>query len=175
MRSFHALGYRELVTELKLLLRNQAAPAPVQALPSNKFSIPPSPPECNQRDFESVKYWTRGEWVRHQKDCEDRGKDYKKLGFLTDEDGEPLDDDQIDSMTKYARILWNSLFKEREDPKSWGVRSLPASQYFSNNMRMKYSEFQWCEGDWKVHAFATIRFPDWSQDVRRKERLTRIF
>ena len=50
-----------------------------------------------------------------------------------------------------------------------------ASEFFSNHMRIKFPEFQWCEGDWKVQTFATVRFPDWSQDVRKKGRLTRIF
>jgi len=142
---------------------------------ANKLTIPSLQPDCSQRDFEDVKFWTRGDWQRHQKNCEERGKDYKKLDFLTNTDGQPLDDDRFDSMTKHARLLWNSLYKEREDPDTWGVRSMFASSYFSNNMRLKYPEFQWCEGDWKVHAFATIRFPDWSQDVRRRGRLTRIF
>ena len=145
------------------------------ATSANKLTIPSLPPDCNRRDFEDVKFWTRGDWQRHQKSCEERGKDYKKLDFLTDADGQPIDDDRIDSMTKHARLLWNSLYKEREDPDTWGVRSMFASGYFGNHMQIKYPEFQWCEGDWKVHAFATIRFPDWSQDVRRRGRFTRIF
>jgi hypothetical protein len=163
---------------LKSLLRIQPTSTSAQTQQDNSSSrlvVPSSPPDCDRMNFENVEFWTRGDWLRHQKDCEDRDKDYSKLSFLTDEDGEPLSDDRIDAMTKYARLLWNSLFREREDPNTWGVRSMLASAYFSNNMRAKYPEFQWCEGDWKVHAFATIRFPDWSQDVRRKGRLTRNF
>ncbi|EDR00491.1 uncharacterized protein LACBIDRAFT_334098 [Laccaria bicolor S238N-H82] len=33
-------------------------------------------------------------------------------------------------------------------------------------MRTKFEEFRLCEGDWKVHAFATVRYPDWLEDVR---------
>jgi hypothetical protein len=159
------------------MLRNQpaSAPAPAQDATSNKLIIPPSPPECDQLDFGDVGFWTRAEWLRHQKSCEERGRDFKKLGFLTDVDGQPLNDDQIDKMTKHARLLWNSLYKQREDPETWGVRSMFASEYFSNNMRIKFPEFRWCEGDWKVQTFATVRFPDWSQDVRKKGRLTRTF
>lgn len=168
---------RELVDELKSMFRSQlissSTPSNQDTAP-NKLIIPPSPADYNQMDFRNVKFWTRGAWQQHQKGCEERGNDCKKLDFLTDADGKPLDDDRIDSMTKHARILWNSLYKEREDPVTWSVRSMTASAYFSNNMRIKYPELHLCEGDWKVHAFATVRFPDWSQDVRRKGRLTRI-
>jgi hypothetical protein len=159
------------------MLRNLLASTPAQLhqdISSNKLVIPPSPAECDQIDFDGVEFWTRGEWVKHQKRCEERGKDFKKLGFLTDAGGQALDDDWIDVITKHSRLLWNSLYREREDPETWGVQSMFASAYFSNNMRAKFSEFRWCEGDWKVHAFATIRFPDWSQDVRKRGRLTRI-
>jgi hypothetical protein len=42
------------------------------------------------------------------------------------------------------------------------------AEYFSNCMRVAFPEFRWCENDWKVHAFATERYPDWtnSKDVR---------
>jgi len=48
---------------------------------------------------------------------------------------------------------------------TWGVRTMYAGEFFSNTMRTKFEEFRWCEGDWKVHVFATVRFPDWSEDV----------
>ena len=157
------------------MLRNPlAVSAPAQDVASTKLVVPPSPPECDEIDFDGVGFWTRGEWTQHQKNCEERGKDFKKLGFLTDGDGQALDDNWIDMMTKHARLLWNSLYKEREDPETWGVRSMFASTYFSNSMRIKFPEFRWCEGDWKVQNFATVRFSDWSQDVRKKGRLTRI-
>lgn len=103
----------------------------------------------------------------------ERGKDFKKLGFLTDADRQVLDDDRIDMITKHARLLWNSLYREGEDLETWGVQSMFASAYFSNNMQIKFPEFHWCEGDWKVQNFATVRFPDWSQDVCKKGQLTR--
>ena len=126
----------------------------------NMLIIPPSPADCNQMDFKNAKFWTWGEWQRHQKRCKEQGNDCKKLDFLTDADGKPLDDDQIDSMMKHAWILWNSLYKEHEDPVTWSIRSMTGSTYFSNNMRIKYPELHLCEGDWKVHAFAMVWFPD---------------
>ncbi|KIJ90705.1 hypothetical protein K443DRAFT_15004 [Laccaria amethystina LaAM-08-1] len=38
-------------------------------------------------------------------------------------------------------------------------------------MRTKFEEFRFCEGDWKVHVFATVRYPDWSEDVREQPSL----
>jgi hypothetical protein len=124
------------------MLRNPlAVSAPAQDVASTKLVVPPLPPECDEIDFDGVGFWTRGEWMQHQKNCEEQGKDFKKLGFLTDGDGQALDDNRIDMMTKHARLLWNSLYKEHEDPETWGVRSMFASTYFSNSMRIKFPEF----------------------------------
>lgn len=43
---------------------------------SDKLTIPSEPPDFSRRDFEDVKFWTRGDWQRHQKSCEERGKDF---------------------------------------------------------------------------------------------------
>jgi len=47
---------------------------------STKPNVPPSPAECNQYDFDRVKYSTREKWAKHQPNCEERGKAF--WGFL---------------------------------------------------------------------------------------------
>ena len=150
------------------------APAHLQDTAPTKAAIPPSPAEYLEADFPEGKYWKRGQWVKYQKNCEERGKGYKKLGFLTDADGDEIDDARLTTITNTARSLWSSLYMWREDPKTWSLRTMYACDFFSNTMRTKFEEFRLCEGDWKVHAFATVRYPDWSEDVRKRGKLSRI-
>ena len=90
-----------------------------------------------------------------------KGSGFRKLQFITDQDGTMVSNERLTAISKEARLLWVSLYKKRQDPKHWGIKSKFASDYFSNSMRIKFEEFQWCEGDWKIEAFATIRYPDW--------------
>jgi len=104
-----------------------------------------------------------------------RNKEYGKLDFITDEDGDEVDEDRMKAMSAKARELFTTLYRYRQDPQSWGLRGAEASQFFSNTMRVEFPEFRWCENDWKVHSFATGRYPDWVRDVRNGGNLTRIF
>ena len=169
---------REHLDDLKLLVRNPltASTAPIQpGNVGNNFSIPPPPAECDQDDYEKVKYWTQGEWKAFKKDQSDRGdRDCGKLSFLTDEDGEAVTKERLQEMSTEARTLFNELYRYCHDPATWGSRGKTASAFFSNSMRQKFPELCWCEGDWKVHAFATARYPNWVTDVRDKGVLTRI-
>ncbi|KAF8522463.1 hypothetical protein BU17DRAFT_64389 [Hysterangium stoloniferum] len=158
---------RDLVATLKLMLQTQPAAASTQAKTSGKLTIPPSPANSSRVEFPDVKFWTRSDWQQFTKDCIERGRDFKKLGFLTNEEGQALGDTRISVMTDYAKQLWNSLRTEKEDPESWGGRNAFASEYFCNHMCTKFPEFQWCEGDWKVQAFATVGYPDWVGQARK--------
>ena len=85
-----------------------------------------------------------------------------------------MGDERITTMSAKARELFNTLYRYRQDPTTWGLRTTEASAFFSNSMRNEFSEFRWCDSDWKVQAFATEKYPDWVKDVRNARRLTRI-
>lgn len=161
----------ELVSTLKGMLQNQPAPT-IQPPPQGstaghgKLVIPPPVPQANQINFEGVKFWTRNNWVNYTQRCQEQNKECKKLGFLTTEDGKAVDDTRIKAMTDFSKQLWHSLRSENQDPDSWRTRTSFASDFYSASMHSKFPEFLWCEGDWKVHAFATIRYPDYI--VQRK-------
>jgi hypothetical protein len=78
------------------------APAHMQDTAPTIAAIPPSPAECREDDFADGKYWKRERWVEYQKKCEERGKGYKKLGFLTDTDGDEIDDVRLATITNTA-------------------------------------------------------------------------
>lgn len=123
--------------------------------------IPEAPIPCDRSDFLDVGWWTRKDWVSFVEKQRVNGSGFRKLQFITDEDGTMVSNEWLAAISKEARLLWVSLYKKRQDPKQWGMKSKFASDYFSNSMRIKFEEFQWCEGDWKIEAFATIRYPDW--------------
>ena len=108
-----------------------------------------------------------GEWNEHKSKNPDCGK----LDFLTDETGSKVAKDRLKEISNEARILFNELYRYRHDSSTWSTRTAVASAFFSNSMRQKFPEFRWCEGDWKVHAFATARYPNWGADARDRGHL----
>jgi hypothetical protein len=76
-------------------------------------------------------------------------------------------------MGQQAHELWAELYRERQDPGSWKVKTRTAADFFSNSMRIKFNEFQYCEDDWKIEAFATIKYPDFARYLRASGKLTR--
>lgn len=128
---------------------------------SSELVIPDPPPPCHRSDFLDVSWWTRKDWTTYVEKQREKGNNIRKLQFITQEDGTMVSNERLAAISKEARLLWVSLYKKRHDPKHWGTKTKFASDFFSNSMRLKFEEFWWCEGDWKVEAFATIRYPDW--------------
>lgn len=129
-----------------------------------KLVIPDSPPPCDQDDFPDVSWWTRTEWTAYIEKQREKGHSIPKLRFITNEDGSVLLNQQLKAISKAAQLLWVSFYSEHEDPAHWGTKTKFASNFFSNSMRHQFDEFWWCESDWKVEAFATIRYPDWKSN-----------
>ena len=151
------------------------APAPFQhAGPQPGLRLLEDPALCHREDFPDV-VWTRSEWNKIEERRKNEGLPSKKLGFLTDEAGAPVSRDRLLEMTKTANRGWNDLHHVRHDPSSWNKRSNQAGQYFSSFMRSKFEEFRWCERDWKIEAFATIKYPDWNRGSRSSGGLSRLF
>ena len=69
-------------------------------------------------------------------------------------------------MTKRAKQLWNTLYRHRQDPTTWGKKGDFVADFFSRHMRNSFMEFGLCEGNWKADAFAIVRYPDWASKVR---------
>ena len=145
---------------IETLLQNrpQTVPNPSSA---DRLNSPTAPASCKREDYEDVKFWTKDEWKKHQSDCKTRNKECGKLDFLTDENNKKVSPTRLAAMSTKARELFTTLRRHKRDPDSWGARGAEEAEYFSNCMRVAFPEFGWCENDWKVHAFATERYPDW--------------
>lgn len=141
--------------------------------PSSRLIIPNSPPQCSQRDYEDVQFWTRAEWTQYEHGKKEKGEKFHKLRFISQENGSMVDNARLTAIGQEATELWNTLYHTRDDPPSWKSKTKTASQYFSNSMRLKFEEFRWCEDNWKIEAFATNRYPDWCRWSRSSGQLPR--
>jgi len=152
------------------------SPAPSRLRESDdvdKLVIPGALEELDPDDYPSGLFWTQTSWNTHKKNQVNQGTNPFNLGFIRNEDGTRVSKDRLMAMTKRAKQLWTSCYHLRMDPPTWTKKCDDAALFFSRNMRISFSEFSLCENDWKVEAFAVIRYPDWASDVRGSGTLTR--
>lgn len=141
----------------------------------DKLVIPCASEELDPDDYVSARFWTQTSWNDLKRNKVNQGFNVKNLGFICDEDGNPVSKERLATMTKRAKQLWTTCYHLRMDPPSWTKKTEDVALYFSRNMRLSFPEFTLCENDWKAEAFAVIRYPDWSSDVRGSGTLTREF
>jgi hypothetical protein len=138
-------------------------------LQSSSLQIPPSPPLVSRDEFPDAKFWKSDSWQEYF----GRKTDVPKLGFVTDEHGQFVGPNRLRDMSETAKKLWAHLHHYRLAPATWRLISQQAYEYYSNSMRAAFVEFRFCDNDWKVSTFGTIRFPDWSNGPRASGKLTR--
>lgn len=125
------------------------------------IQVPPSPPLCMRDDFPDVKIWTRADWAKEIQNSAAKGVHIKKLAFITHENGKAVDDKRLAVMAKEARTAWATLHYYRLSPENWSGKITIAGDFFSNYMRTKFPELRWCDNDWKVDAYGTVKYPEW--------------
>jgi hypothetical protein len=78
------------------------------------LDIPLSPMELDQVDYPDAKYWTLEEWQQFPANANGEASS-SKLGFLCNEDGDPVNKARLRVMTDMAKKLWSDLFRYRFD------------------------------------------------------------
>ncbi|KAF8274723.1 hypothetical protein EI94DRAFT_1794024 [Lactarius quietus] len=129
--------------------------------PIDTLVIPDAPEALEEDNYPDVPYWRGLVWAQHsdqQKDCE---KPVSKLGFLTDQDGCPVSKIRIKEFMSHTKQMWNELYCHCLDPSSWMRKTTTAAAFYAHEMRKKYEEFGYCDGNWKAEWFAIIKYPDW--------------
>jgi hypothetical protein len=122
---------------------------------SDAPTLPPAMPELDLEDYLGACYWTE-----YKKKRTNQGFAVYGLDFMCDENGEKISDERLSAMTKRAKQLWNTLYRYRQDPSSWGKKTDFEADFFSRHMRIGFPEFGLCEGSWKAEVFTIIRYPD---------------
>ena len=143
---------------------------------SDSFPLktPLAPPQLDEEDYPNARFWTAQEWQKYVNDQMDYGNTLGKLGFICDEDGNPVLKERIKKMTEAAKKLWSDLYRHRYDPDTWRCVEMRADKYYINSMCIAFPELRLCADNWKAQSLATIRYPDWSNGLRSTGRLTRL-
>jgi hypothetical protein len=134
--------------------------------PVDTLVIPDVPAALERDDYPDVPFWHDSVWAKHGDQQKDRGKVISKLSFLTDKGGCPVSESRIKEFTAHAKQAWNELYRHRLDPTSWTKKTPTASSFFAHEMKAKFQELTYCDGNWKVERFAIIKYPDWCRDAR---------
>ncbi|KAH9009162.1 hypothetical protein EDB85DRAFT_2163188 [Lactarius pseudohatsudake] len=182
--SMHAqfLQAKNTATRLQDVINTLAASRTMPATPQNiprdakpeTLNIADALEMLEEDDYPDVPYWHESDWADYCERQKDRGKSIHKLGFLTNKDGDPVVESRVREFMTYAKRSWNELYRHRLDPPSWTKKTLAPATFFAHEMKVQFSEFRYCDGNWKAERFAIIKYPDWCRDARESGRLTRI-
>jgi len=145
---------------------------PVNDTPDN-LDLPPPPEQLEQEDFPNVQFWKSEEWSKYIDREKENGRKVSNMGWLTDESGEEIDDSTLKKMTEAAYALFGKFFYLRLDPSTWRLRHPEVTTYFCNTMRKQFHPLNLADDDWKAHAFARSRYPNWNQYHRETGHLKR--
>ncbi|KJA17080.1 hypothetical protein HYPSUDRAFT_206534 [Hypholoma sublateritium FD-334 SS-4] len=136
----------EMITFLKEHSRTispvETQPADTHVLSSTKQSgflvpkpdIPLSPPALSKDDYDNAKFWSLEDWNGFQVEEKRFGKEPPRLDFLTDEEGDVVSPARKKEFYEWFSVLAASLFRAREDPKTWKKKTKFASDNPSINV-----------------------------------------
>lgn len=75
---------------------------------------------------------------------------------------------------KFSKSIWNSFYVADCDPETWGMVTNDVGDYYYQMMATEFPEFRYCDnGKWKARIYATQKYPDWVNKVRKDGSLTR--
>ena len=95
------------------------------------LKIPPALPQLDLDDYPNACFWTAQQWQQFLNNQMDYGNSHGKLGFICDEDGNPVSKERIKKMTETAKKLWSDLFRHRYDPETWRCVAMCADEYYT--------------------------------------------
>ena len=102
-----------------------ASTAPNEGKPET-LVVPHAPEPLDEENYPLVPYWQEADWMTHCEHQKDHGKTTPKLGFLTDDDGNPLMESTIKKFMFHAKLAWNELYCHWLNSRSW-IKKTPKS------------------------------------------------
>jgi hypothetical protein len=175
-------GLRKLTADLRTFISSFKSAIPGPHAPtkhhddpmpnqrSTNLDIPQMPDELDQHEYPDVPFWQRAEWTTKEKESI---SETKKFDFLTDDLGQVVSSGRLKEMSEAAKEVWIELYSNRMDPESWGKKGRLPAKYFNSVMKNAFPEFCYCDGNWKVEMFGTLKHPDWKKNCRKPGNLTR--
>ena len=167
---------RNLVTQLQDVINTLSSSRHPQILSkpdmapnqenSDGLVVPDSPPPLDQANYPDACHWHLEHWMKYSEQQLNLRQLPPRLAFLTDEDGNPATESWMKMFMSTAKQAWNELYRLQLEPSSWTKKTHKAASYFAYIMKTNFNEFRYCDGNWKVEWFATIKYPDWCHDAR---------
>jgi hypothetical protein len=164
----------KLTTPYSMLRPTLSEPAEKCGKLGEAITIPDAQEALEEEDYPDVPYWQESDWTKHVERQKEHGRPFSKLGFLTGKDGSSITESRIKEFMSHAKQVWNELYHHRLDPPSWTKKTQTMGSSFEREMKEKFPEFCYGEGNWKAERFAIIKYPDWCRDTRESKRLTRM-
>ncbi|KAF8962679.1 hypothetical protein BDZ97DRAFT_1759058 [Flammula alnicola] len=130
------------------------------------LTLPPSLLLYCEEDCKNEPYYDKPQWRKHIQSEWSKGNNPSRLKFLTDSEGIYISKTHQSVIYEEACMVWNSLHSARQDPTHWKTKTKFAKEFFSNSMRTKFEESCLCKDDWKVEAYTTIKYSDWTSRQR---------
>ena len=160
----------------------------VNGLPPCKIVAPP----LDKANFPKVKFWTKRLFKkacretigdtnalatsrkkrgrprrRDNDDTDDETSDERRHNYIEDVNGNPVTDERLWQISAKARKIWQSLQKANLAPSTWLKIDNDAYEYFKSEMLNEFTEFQLCEGSWKLDRWATLNYSSWTNNHLR--------
>src|SRR5277367_685863 len=155
-------------------------------LPSCKSVAPP----LDKANFPKVKLWTHKLYKKacleaigdtdalatsrkkrgRPRRCDNDGTDdetSERHFYIEDTNGNPVTEDRLKQISLKARLIWTSLKKAQLAPSTWLKIDNDAYEYFKSEMLYEFTEFQLCEGSWKLDRWTTLNYPSWTKNHLR--------
>ena len=73
--------------------------------------VPNQPRPLNEEDYPDVLFWHEESWVKHTEEQRECGQNTSRLGFLTDDNGNPVTESRIKIFMSTAKQAWNELYR----------------------------------------------------------------
>lgn len=134
----------------------------------------------HETDYANIRFNTLASWTDYKKNkANSSQKAPHDLGFLQSKDGTyivsaPNSKDQMSAIWQTSKSIWSDLYIADVDPESWGVVNTEIGDYFYARLASIHPEFCYCNnGKWKAKVYVTVKYPDFTTNVRDKGKLQR--
>lgn len=131
-------------------------------------------------DYPDIRFDTLASWIDYKKSrANSSQKAPHDLGFLQLQDGTysvsaSNSKDQMSAIWQTSKSIWSDLYIADVDPESWGLVNSEIGDYFYARLASIHPEFRYCNnGKWKAKVYATVKYPDFTMNVRDKGKLER--
>lgn len=131
----------------------------------NTTFISPSPGDRpNSETHADIRFWNKSDYLTwldsHEAQLGNRGK----LPYLEQEDGGPVQDDEVDAIRKTLRGAFSELNNRGLAPMRWGNLTTSGTDLMNSIMEKTHPIFRLANNGWKLHYLTISSYPSWRRN-----------